>query len=399
MGTTKSDLEKYIEEIATKNEVPLKKTFETTPGVGNCWYEACATLLKINNIKTISAKQLRKEIVDNIEHCDNFPHVFDMIFKSDHKKLEEFKKQHHREGEFTDGPGVMVVATAFYLGVSIRVFSKSNTKKLPYTEYNPNRPVIFNIFFDDRSSGHFQSLIQPESTNKQKNPGNTSQTKNIGQQWTQKEAEENYINRFHNEQEIYEPKQTIRVGKMENIPTTKDKAKQPNTENKANSTDGRKTITKIIQKEWDKEEPVELKTTETKTLQEKLKTYAEVAKNAKQGNKQQKHQKFVLAFEMADELQRQQEEEIPQGEEITQEKRQSLLNDWYSTCEANGVIPRGRFKEDKVMEASKNQYEAKIEEAKKQLDMLSKQNNKLLADISEKKKRLWQTRTMQKSQI
>ena len=36
-------------------------------------------------------------------------------------------------------------------------------------------------------------------------------------QWTQKEVEEDYINRFHNEQEIYTPKQTIRVGKMENI--------------------------------------------------------------------------------------------------------------------------------------------------------------------------------------
>ena len=95
---------------------------------------------------------------------------------------------------------------------------------------------------------------------------------------------------------------------------------------------------------------------------------------------------------MANEIQ--QEEEIPQGEEITQEKRQSLLNDWYNTCEANGVIPRGRFKEEKEMEASKNQYEAKIEEAKKQLDILSKQkekileqNNKLLADISVMKKR------------
>ena len=79
METTKSDLEKYIEEVADKIEVPLEKTYETTPGGGNCWYEACANLLRINNIRTISAKQLRKEIVDNIENCENFPHVFELF--------------------------------------------------------------------------------------------------------------------------------------------------------------------------------------------------------------------------------------------------------------------------------------------------------------------------------
>ena len=104
-----------------------------------------------------------------------------------------------------------------------------------------------------------------------------------------------------------------------------------------------------------------------------METYAKVAKNAKQGDKQQKYRKYVLAFDMADEIQRQQEEELSQEEELTQEDRQSLLNNWYDTCAANGVIPRGGFKEDKLMETSKNQYEAKIEEAKKQLDILSKQ--------------------------
>ena len=126
METTKSDLEKYIEEVADIIEVPLEKTYETTPGVGNCWYEACANLLKINNIRTVSAKQLRKEIIDNIEHCENFPSVFEMMFQSDYTKLEEFKKQHHREGEFTDEPGIIALATGYYLGVTLRVFSKSN---------------------------------------------------------------------------------------------------------------------------------------------------------------------------------------------------------------------------------------------------------------------------------
>ena len=106
-------LEKHIKEVSEKVGVPLKK-HETTPGVGNCWYEACASLMKLNNMGTMSAKQLRKEVVDNIENCENFANVFEMIFKSDHTKLAEFKKKHHREGEFTDEDGVMTLATGYY---------------------------------------------------------------------------------------------------------------------------------------------------------------------------------------------------------------------------------------------------------------------------------------------
>ena len=87
-------------------------------------------------MRDISAKQLRKEVVDNIENCKNFASVFDMIFDSDHEKFAKFKEKHHREGEFTDEDGVIVLATGFYLGVTLRIFSQTNTKEIPYTEYN-----------------------------------------------------------------------------------------------------------------------------------------------------------------------------------------------------------------------------------------------------------------------
>ena len=119
----KSALEKHIGEVSQKIGINLKK-HETTPGVGNCWYEACASLMKLNNMKDISAKQLRKEVVNNIENCKNFKHVFGMIFESNYKKFSEFKEKHHREGEFTDEDGVLVLATAYYLGVTLRIFSK-----------------------------------------------------------------------------------------------------------------------------------------------------------------------------------------------------------------------------------------------------------------------------------
>jgi hypothetical protein len=283
--------------------------------------------------------------------------VFDSVFQSDHEKLKEFKQRHHREGEFTDEDGVIALATSFYLGVTLRIFSRSNTKIQPYTEHNPGYPTIFNIFYDTRSSGHFQSLIQPKLDAKKSN------------QWTPKDAEEDYIKKFHVEQEFYTPKQTIRVGKMENI-----------TKNNLS------TNKKIADKESRDME----KSKNKKTSKQKMEPYTKVAKKATRGNKQQEYQKYVLAFELADKIQDQQEEKLSQ--KITPEARQSLMDNWYATCAANGVIPNKEIEEAKTTEA-KNWYKTEFDEAKKQLDILSrekeeflKQNNKLLADISDKEK-------------
>ena len=87
----KNALEQHIDEVSQKIEITLEK-HETTPGVGNCWYEACASLMRLNNMRNISAKQLRKEVVDNIENCENFKNVFEMIFESNYEKFSEFKK-------------------------------------------------------------------------------------------------------------------------------------------------------------------------------------------------------------------------------------------------------------------------------------------------------------------
>merc|ERR1712074_159822 len=152
-------------------------------------------------------------VVENIENCPNFAYVFEMIFKCDHEKLEEFKKKHIKEGEFTDLDGVMTLATAYYLGVTLRIFSRTNSKKNPYTGHNPNQLIIFNVFLDDRSSGHFQSLLQPDRSTE--------------------EAMQDWYDRFVNtEQEVYKPKLQISVGRLENS----EKNKKP-TETKDNVND------------------------------------------------------------------------------------------------------------------------------------------------------------------
>ena len=56
LPSTKSALEKHISEVSQKIEIPLE-THEATPAVGNCWYEACASLMRLNKMRDISAKK------------------------------------------------------------------------------------------------------------------------------------------------------------------------------------------------------------------------------------------------------------------------------------------------------------------------------------------------------
>ena len=136
----------------------------------------------------------------HIWNCKNFESVFEMVFDSDYTKLSEFKEKHHREGEFTDEDGVIALATGYYLGVTLRIFSHTNTKLYPYTQHNENQPTIFNIFLDDRSanSEHFQSLKQPEKNAEKVNLENKPEVKKIK---PTKEAKIDHSNSFQNKPE------------------------------------------------------------------------------------------------------------------------------------------------------------------------------------------------------
>ena len=74
-----SPLKNHIDEVSRAVEIPLEM-HGVTKALGNCWYEAVASQMRLNNLELISAKDLRKKIVDNIEKCKNFKEVFEMIF-------------------------------------------------------------------------------------------------------------------------------------------------------------------------------------------------------------------------------------------------------------------------------------------------------------------------------
>jgi len=251
----KSALERHIGEVSQKIEITLE-THETTPAVGNCWYEACASLMRLNKMKDISAKQLRKEVVNNIENCANFKHVFEMIFESNYKKFSEFKDKHHREGEFTDEDGVLALATGYYLGVTLRIFSRSNTKLQPYTEHNENQPIIFNIFLDDRNtnSEHFQSLKQPEmeiAKDKQKMGSEKRNTETIR---STEEVMDDFLKMYYNEHEVAETVNEKIVSKEKSDPHNKiSNNKVSKKENNIKTEINNKRITEQTKKEISEE--------------------------------------------------------------------------------------------------------------------------------------------------
>merc|ERR1712105_408989 len=78
------------------------------------------------------------------------------------KTIEDFKKEHQKEGSFTDEDGIMAMTTALYLGITLSVISSTNDEKNPVTVYNKGKPYNFYIFHDLRGPGHFQSLKNPE---------------------------------------------------------------------------------------------------------------------------------------------------------------------------------------------------------------------------------------------
>ena len=149
MAQNKSDLEKEIEKVCKKLGMPLLEKYETTPGIGNCWYEAISSLMRLYNIRNISAKQLREEVIDNMEQCENIECIRDNL-KTKGMTIENFKEKHRQEGTFTDEDGIMAMTTALYLGITLRIIAKTNNKINPYTEYNKGKPYIFYIFHDLR---------------------------------------------------------------------------------------------------------------------------------------------------------------------------------------------------------------------------------------------------------
>ena len=171
------NIETLISKTAIKIRIPLKMSLPT-PAFGNCWWECIADQMRINKMRKMSPSMLRKNIIKNIEQCESFDFWKTVSFHDDINEVLAFKQEQLIEGTFTDMDGVAVLATAEYLGVSIKIYTSQSSAKYPYMLLNPGKHITFNIFLDitTEKQEHYQSLKITENINLS---SNKNITKNI----------------------------------------------------------------------------------------------------------------------------------------------------------------------------------------------------------------------------
>ena len=118
-------------------KLPLHK-YGYVPSNGDCWYESVLNLLSFHKIGTWNdALELRRSIVDSIDK--KHPHYGDFLqvcFRGRDQLLKDFKQYHKQTGVFTDMDGVIVISTAIFLDVTLKIVATSNTRAQPYTTLN-----------------------------------------------------------------------------------------------------------------------------------------------------------------------------------------------------------------------------------------------------------------------
>ena len=148
--------------------------FGTIPSNGDCWYHSIFSLLLYNKIDVpyADAKQLRVATVNSIHSRHPLYEVWlQMCFREKDKYLEDFKRLHCQAGVFTDNNGVIVIATAMLLNITVNIVATSNNSTTPFTVINPSETAssCFWIgYYQDttdkpgggQQSGHYVPLIQ-----------------------------------------------------------------------------------------------------------------------------------------------------------------------------------------------------------------------------------------------
>ena len=163
----------YIKEInvfMAENDLNLK-AFPLTKGDGNCWFRAVAYQIVIQNIpdKARNHRALRLEVCDHVNKLqeDIIERTIDNLFNGKERGLSELVARQRRAGQWVDNNGIMVMATALYLGRNIHLYSYpsetgDNAYSLTSQDGGPGAddypPVT--VFFYDK---HYQ-VLQPDNT-------------------------------------------------------------------------------------------------------------------------------------------------------------------------------------------------------------------------------------------
>ena len=107
------------------------------------------------------------------------------LFNNKKRDWNLFAKNHRKEGTFTDNNGIMVLATAQYLGVILKIVPTSGDSRTPFycipddvvDAETDGRPILWLGLHQDNTdrrydgkAGHYQSLIPSVTSTSPPNP-------------------------------------------------------------------------------------------------------------------------------------------------------------------------------------------------------------------------------------
>ena len=118
---------------------------------------------------TVGRPSLRKAVTNSLKTHPLKMQWIKSLFMGKSQKYAKFVKEQSIENTFIDNYGIIVVATADYLGVNYHIVGTSNTEKVPVTKLHddcPNRKILHVGYYQDTTDqdggpkklGHYQSL-------------------------------------------------------------------------------------------------------------------------------------------------------------------------------------------------------------------------------------------------
>jgi hypothetical protein len=108
-----------------------------TPADGNCWLHAITDQILLHDLPGVPRDhlELRRAVVAAIPSMERYAEWRDSVLPAveedtlePQERMDRFVARHSRPGEWTDAAGIMVAATALFLGRQVKIFGSANIR-------------------------------------------------------------------------------------------------------------------------------------------------------------------------------------------------------------------------------------------------------------------------------